>query len=53
MDDDPCKKARDFAITFQLNSEMEEGLCNLVRTYIMEHKEQMESSEVEDEENDI
>jgi hypothetical protein len=33
-DDDPVVKARNFAVTFQLNEEMEEGLCNLIQAYI-------------------
>lgn len=32
--DDPMEKARSFAQTFQLNEEMEEGLCNLLQTYL-------------------
>lgn len=33
-DDDPVLKGQSFAQTFQLNEEMEEGLINLLRTYL-------------------
>ena len=43
-DDDPVEKARNFAITFQLNEDMELGLCNLIQAYINQ-KLQAESQE--------
>jgi len=32
--DNPCEKARSFAQAFQLNEEVEEGLCNLIQAYL-------------------